>query len=114
MGHTDSRLLLCNLSREPVQRPLPVRVRGAPLFSVQPVCIDGLTQEFLVSAHLPPLPDASTVRAVWLADLHPDHVKPGPGLFIFVPGSAPDKRLQCFSLLAPSPGATLWVSGGEV
>jgi hypothetical protein len=35
--------------------------------------------------------DAGTVRAVWLADLHPDHVQPGPGRFGFVPGSAVDE-----------------------
>jgi hypothetical protein len=31
------------------------------------------------------------VRAVWLADLHPDRVQPGFGRFIFVPGSATDE-----------------------
>ncbi len=38
---------------------------------------------------------AATVRAGWLADLHPDHVQPGPGRFVFVPGSAADEVDPC-------------------
>ena len=38
-------------------------------------------------ADLPAPPDATTVRAVWLADLHPDRVHPGHGRFVFVPDS---------------------------
>jgi hypothetical protein len=40
---------------------------------------------------VPPPTSAVTVRAVWLADLHPDRVQPGPGRFVFVPGSATDE-----------------------
>jgi hypothetical protein len=38
-----------------------------------------------------PPPDASTVRALWLADLHPGRVQPGPGRFVFVPDSRTDE-----------------------
>jgi len=41
-------------------------------------------------ADVPPLPNADTVRAVWLAGLDPDRVRSGPGRFVFVPGSLPD------------------------
>src|SRR5262249_23771434 len=44
-----------------------------------------------LSADLPVPPDVTaTVRAVWLADLDPARVRPGPGVFVFVPGSLPD------------------------
>jgi len=39
---------------------------------------------------VPPPPDSATIRAVWLADLHSDRVQPGPGRFVFVPGSRAD------------------------
>src|SRR5262249_35927632 len=47
----------------------------------------------LPSADLPaPPPGADTVRAAWLADLHPDRVRAGTtGRFVFVPGSRPDE-----------------------
>jgi hypothetical protein len=45
----------------------------------------------LLLADVSPPPDASTDRAVWLADLHPGRVQPGPGRFVFVPGSATDE-----------------------
>ncbi|HKB37919.1 MAG TPA: hypothetical protein VKD72_15840, partial [Gemmataceae bacterium] len=45
----------------------------------------------LLALDAPPPIDASTARAVWLADLHPDRVKPGTtGRVVFVPGSATD------------------------
>jgi hypothetical protein len=45
----------------------------------------------LLPADVPQLPNADTVRAVWLADLHPDRVQPGPGRFVFVSDSAIDE-----------------------
>src|SRR5262249_7627170 len=44
----------------------------------------------LFALDVPPVPDASTVRALWLADLHPARTQPGPGHFVFLPGSAAD------------------------
>src|SRR5262249_42167268 len=44
----------------------------------------------LLALDIPPAPSATTVRAVWLADLHPDRVQPGPGRFVSVPGSRAD------------------------
>ena len=44
----------------------------------------------VLSLDAPPPLSADTVRAVWLADLHPDRVQPGPGVFVFVPGSRAD------------------------
>ena len=44
----------------------------------------------LPALDLPPLPSAATRRAVWLADLDPARVQPGPGLFVFVPGCTVD------------------------
>jgi len=50
--------------------------------------------EFLLLVLLPadvsPPTSSNTVRAVWLADLDPARVQPGPGRFVFVPGSAVD------------------------
>jgi len=47
----------------------------------------------LLPADVPALASrATTVRAAWLADLHPDRVRAGtPGHFVFVPGSRPDE-----------------------
>ncbi len=45
----------------------------------------------LLLADIPPPPATVPVRALWLADLHPDRVQPGPGRFVFVPGSATDE-----------------------
>ena len=65
----------------------------------------------LLLADMPSPPtDAATVRAVWLADLDPARVAE---LAVSGPLLAAG-RLQSFSLLAPSPGATLSVSGAEV
>src|SRR5262245_9155449 len=45
----------------------------------------------LLLADMPSPPtDAATIRAVWLADLHPGRLQPGPGRFVFVPGSRAD------------------------
>ena len=47
----------------------------------------------LLLADMPSPPtDALTVRAVWLADLDPARVQPGPGLFVFVPGCTVDRE----------------------
>src|SRR5262249_13165359 len=55
----------------------------------------------------PPAGDA-TVRAVWLADLHPDHVRAGtPGRFVFVPGSLPDEVDECVVVEAAGPPGVL-------
>ena len=37
------------------------------------------------------VPSSAPVRAVWLADLHPDRIQPGPERFVFVPDSRPDE-----------------------
>jgi hypothetical protein len=42
-----------------------------------------------LDVHSPPA--GGTIRAVWLADLDPGRLQPGPGRFIFVPGSATDE-----------------------
>jgi len=39
----------------------------------------------------PAPPCASTVRAVWLADVQLHNARPGQGRFVFVPGSATDE-----------------------
>src|SRR5262249_17557629 len=43
-----------------------------------------------VCADAPPRPGSRTIRAVWLADLDPDRVRPGPGHLVFAPGSRAD------------------------
>src|SRR5262249_60743755 len=43
-----------------------------------------------VCAAAPPRPGSRTIRAVWLADLDPDRVRPGPGHLVFAPGSRAD------------------------
>src|SRR5262245_38857672 len=45
----------------------------------------------LAALAIPPARDAATARAVWLADLDPGRLQPGPGRFVFVPGSATDE-----------------------
>jgi hypothetical protein len=46
----------------------------------------------LLPADVPPPIAGATVRAVWLADLHPERVTSGTaGRFVFVPGSATDE-----------------------
>ena len=45
----------------------------------------------LLADLLSPPTDAATVRAVWLADLDPARVQPGPGRFVFVPDSRADE-----------------------
>jgi len=51
----------------------------------------GLLQLALLPADASiPSTGSDTVRAAWLADLHPDRVQPGPGVFVFVPGSRAD------------------------
>ncbi|HKB37914.1 MAG TPA: hypothetical protein VKD72_15815 [Gemmataceae bacterium] len=45
----------------------------------------------LLSLDIPPLPSADTTQDRWLADLDPARVHPGPGIFVFVPGSAVDE-----------------------
>jgi hypothetical protein len=57
----------------------------------------------------PAPPDASTVRAVWLADLHPDRIQPGPGLFVFVPGSRADDVTGVWCVEAAGPPGVLRV-----
>src|SRR5215470_4911532 len=63
----------------------------------------------LVALDVPPAPDASTVRAVWLADLHPDRVKAGPGMFVFVPGSRADDVTGHWCVEAAGAGDVLHV-----
>jgi hypothetical protein len=55
---------------------------------------------------------ATTVRAVWLADLDPDRVQPGTGRFVFVPDSAVDEIDGHFEIEAAgwSPGLVRTVS----
>jgi hypothetical protein len=66
----------------------------------------------LPALDVPSPPSADTVRAVWLADLHPDRVQPGPGRFVFVPDSAVDEVDGHFELEAAgwSPGLVRTVS----
>src|SRR5262249_350933 len=61
----------------------------------------------LLSADVPSPPDASTVRAVWLADLDPARVQPGPGRFGFVPGSATNEVDGCVLVEAAGPPGVL-------
>jgi hypothetical protein len=63
----------------------------------------------LTCADVPPLPDARAVRAVWLADLDPDRVQPGPGRFIFVPGSRADDVAGYWQVEAEGPPGVLRV-----
>jgi hypothetical protein len=61
----------------------------------------------LLLADIPsPPPDATITRALWLADLHPDRVQPGPGRFVFVPDSPVDEIDGHFEIEAAgwSPG----------
>ena len=57
--------------------------------------------EFFPLALLPadaptPSTGSATIRAVWLADLHPDRVQAGTaGRFVFVPDSRPDEVDGC-------------------
>ena len=57
-----------------------------------------------------PLPiGAATVRAVWLADLHPDRVQSGSvARFVFVPGSAADEVDGRVLVEAAGPPGVLW------
>jgi hypothetical protein len=51
---------------------------------------------------------AATVRAVWLADLHPDHVHSGTaGRFVFVPSSTVDEVDGCVLVEAAGPPGVL-------
>jgi hypothetical protein len=45
----------------------------------------------VLALDIPPPTGADTVRAVWLADLHPDRVQPGPCRVVFVPDSRADE-----------------------
>src|SRR5262245_32646838 len=58
----------------------------------------------LALVDVPTPPDASTVRAVWLADLTPEEVtRPTHGRFVFVPDSLVDEHDGCFGLEAAGP-----------
>ena len=58
----------------------------------------------LLALDAPPPIDASTARAIWLADLHPDRVRAGTtGCFVFVPGSQPDEVDGCLVVEAAGP-----------
>src|SRR3954454_12264452 len=51
---------------------------------------------------------AATVRAVWLADLHPNRVHSGTaGRFVFVPDSRPDEVDGCIGIDAAGPPGVL-------
>ena len=65
----------------------------------------------ILTQDVPPPPDASTVRAVWLADLDPARFAE-----LAVPGPLSPQRghWQSFSLPVPSSATTLCVSGAEV
>jgi len=56
---------------------------------------------------IPEPASAATTRAVWLADLHPDRVQPGPGLFIFVPDSRADDVTGNWCVEAAGPPGVL-------
>jgi len=57
----------------------------------------------------PLIPSASTVRAVWLADLDPARVQLGPGVFVFVPGSRADDVAGFWQVEAEGPPGCLRV-----
>jgi hypothetical protein len=62
----------------------------------------------LVPADVPtPLAAGDFLRAVWLADLHSDHVTSGAGRFIFVPDSRPDEVDGCVGVEAAGPPGVL-------
>jgi len=62
----------------------------------------------LASADLPSPADASTVRAVWLADLTPEQVtSPMHGRFVFVPNSLVDEHDGCSGVEAAGPPGVL-------
>src|SRR5262245_65665692 len=63
----------------------------------------------LLVLDVPPAPDAATVRALWLADLHPDRIQPGPGRFVFVPGSRADDVTGVWQVEAAGPPGCLRV-----
>ena len=60
---------------------------------------------------------ASTIRAVWLADLTPERITSGThGRFVFVPDSLVDEHDGCFGLEAagpPSVSRTIHFARGE-
>jgi len=56
-------------------------------------------------------PWAPTIRAGWLADLDPARLQPGPGRFVFAPGSAVDEVDGCVLVEAAGPPAVLRVVG---
>ena len=64
-----------------------------------------LALALLLSADVPSPPaDASTIRAVWLADLTPEQVaSPRNGRFVFVPDSLVDEHDGCCGLEAAGP-----------
>src|SRR5262249_13141168 len=51
----------------------------------------------------------NTIRAVWLADLHPGRIQPGPGRFVFVPGSRTDDVTGVWQVEAAGAGDVLRV-----
>ena len=57
----------------------------------------------LVAADLPSPPAASTVRAVWLADLTAETAHQGHGRFVFVPDSLVDEHDGCYGVEAAGP-----------
>src|SRR5262245_41129660 len=63
----------------------------------------------LLVLDVPPAPDAATVRALWLADLDPARVQPGPGRFVFVPGSRADDVTGVWQVEAAGPPGCLRV-----
>jgi hypothetical protein len=56
-----------------------------------------------VSVLVRPGPFGVPCRAVWLADLDPARVKPGPGRFVFVPGCRADDVLGYWQVEAEGP-----------
>jgi hypothetical protein len=63
----------------------------------------------LLTLDAPPLPDARAVRALWLADLDPARVQPGPGRFVFIPGSRADDVAGFWQVEAEGPPGCLRV-----
>ena len=63
----------------------------------------------LLPADVPQFPGADTRRAAWLADLDPARVQPGPGRFVFVPGSRTDDVTGVWQVEAAGAGDVLRV-----
>ena len=61
----------------------------------------------------PPI-DATTVRALWLADFHPDRVQPSPGCFVFIPGSGPNELRNAARPSGIAHGVSCPRGGGNV